>query len=388
MANEDWALFFGDNSSPRRDSQKRPPELDDTEGSRAKAPFPLTPTKSLPALAVSNAVTAAVALPTGRESQRSIGNSAGSALPVSDSIGDQNLLGGSMPSSTLSNSVRSRTNSATVQGSESPSLKPEEIAAISFDRKKAEALFSPLPGLLSSFLPSFPLLAHILTSLPFSFLSSFSVSLESLPTTRPNRRHRRVLSKDGRDLTFLNWRPEGTLVAHLVEHRGAVTHIAIAKDFAFFLTGSDDGTVKVWDCQRLEKNVSNRSRLTYNPLGGKVTALTFLENTHCFAVAGTSGTVHLCKVECFSKDNGIPKYGKCVQLQKFELDEGHVIAIDHYSQGELSVLVFVTSLGVILAYDLKTGGLLWTLNHPISEGKKKKSSKIKKEEFIAFSDLI
>ena len=192
--------------------------------------------------------------------------------------------------------------------------------------------------------------------------------LEGMAMPKPARRHRRVVSKDGKDLTLLNWRPEGTLVAHLVEHRGAVTQLAIARDYAFFVTGSDDGTVKVWDCQRLEKNVSNRSRLTYNPHGGKITALAFLENTHCIVVAGAAGAVHICKIECLSKENGIPKYGKCNLIQKFDLADGYVVAVDHFSQGDLSILVLVTSAGSIVAYDLKTGHLIWTLPLAASEG--------------------
>lgn len=74
--------------------------------------------------------------------------------------------------------------------------------------------------------------------------------------------------------------------------------------FFFFFThnnnnnnkpGSDDGTVKVWDCLRLEKNVSNRSRLTYNQAAGKILALTFLQNTYAFASATDNGSVHICK---------------------------------------------------------------------------------------------
>lgn len=63
------------------------------------------------------------------------------------------------------------------------------------------------------------------------------------------------------------WRPEGTLVAHLAEHEGPINCVRIAADNAFFVTCSDDKTVKVWDTQRLEKNVTNRARLTYKGHG-------------------------------------------------------------------------------------------------------------------------
>lgn len=44
--------------------------------------------------------------------------------------------------------------------------------------------------------------------------------------------------------------------------------IQVIPDTMLFATCSDDGTVKIWDCEKMEgKNVANRSRLTYNRLG-------------------------------------------------------------------------------------------------------------------------
>lgn len=63
----------------------------------------------------------------------------------------------------------------------------------------------------------------------------------------------------------LAWRPKGILATHLVEHKKAVNKIAVASNGAFFVTVSDDETAKVWDCRRLEKDVTFRSRLTYAP---------------------------------------------------------------------------------------------------------------------------
>jgi len=66
-----------------------------------------------------------------------------------------------------------------------------------------------------------------------------------------------------------DWKPRGILVAHLHEHHGPVNQLKATRDNLFFASCSDDGTVKIWDCQRLtnQKNVTNRSRLTYSSQG-------------------------------------------------------------------------------------------------------------------------
>lgn len=47
----------------------------------------------------------------------------------------------------------------------------------------------------------------------------------------------------------------------------AVNRLAVSQNGAFFVSASSDETVKVWDCRRLEKDVSFRSRLTYTGQG-------------------------------------------------------------------------------------------------------------------------
>jgi phosphoinositide-3-kinase, regulatory subunit 4 len=54
----------------------------------------------------------------------------------------------------------------------------------------------------------------------------------------------------------------------MAEHRAKVNKLAVAADGAFFASASNDGTVKVWDCRRLEKDVAFRSRLTLKGQGG------------------------------------------------------------------------------------------------------------------------
>ncbi|KFQ43276.1 Phosphoinositide 3-kinase regulatory subunit 4 [Nestor notabilis] len=48
------------------------------------------------------------------------------------------------------------------------------------------------------------------------------------------------------------WRPKGLLVAHLHEHKSAVNRIRVSDEHSIFATCSNDGTVKVWNSQKME----------------------------------------------------------------------------------------------------------------------------------------
>ena len=60
---------------------------------------------------------------------------------------------------------------------------------------------------------------------------------------------------------------QGILVGHMAEHRRTVNQLAVSGNGAFFASASNDETVKVWDCRRLDRDVSFRSKLTYASQG-------------------------------------------------------------------------------------------------------------------------
>ncbi|KAK1809124.1 Serine/threonine-protein kinase [Friedmanniomyces endolithicus] len=154
------------------------------------------------------------------------------------------------------------------------------------------------------------------------------------------------------------WRPEGQLVGVLSEHTARVTRIVVAPDHMFFLTGSDDGTVKVWDAGRLERNVTHRTRQTYRLAPGvKVTSLCFVDSTHTFVCTGSDGSVHVVKVEV-TEQQGSTRYAKLRNLRDWQIPTDsqsgeHAVWADHYRGDSTSTLVLATNIGRILAVDLR-----------------------------------
>lgn len=63
---------------------------------------------------------------------------------------------------------------------------------------------------------------------------------------------RRMTRMDTRPL-YPSWKPEGVLVAHITEDTAAINVIAVAPDKSFFVTGSQDGMLHVFDPATFDK---------------------------------------------------------------------------------------------------------------------------------------
>ncbi|KAI9491130.1 hypothetical protein BDB00DRAFT_930702 [Zychaea mexicana] len=171
-----------------------------------------------------------------------------------------------------------------------------------------------------------------------------------------------------------SWKPEGNLVAHFTEHTASVNQLAISWDNLLFASCSDDGSVKIWDCSRLERNVTNRSRVTYNQQGGRIKCLTFIQQTYSIAAASDNGSVHVFRVDMRNAGSAL-KFGKCVPVRKHQLDNEYAMTIKHFTSdasntmaGSKSILLLASNKGNIYALDLLTMETLWKLKNPLSYG--------------------
>uniref|UniRef100_A0A8B9NUR4 Phosphoinositide 3-kinase regulatory subunit 4 n=1 Tax=Apteryx owenii TaxID=8824 RepID=A0A8B9NUR4_APTOW len=108
------------------------------------------------------------------------------------------------------------------------------------------------------------------------------------------------------------WRPKGLLVAHLHEHKSAVNRIRVSDEHSIFATCSNDGTVKIWNSQKMEgKTTTTRSILTYSRIGGHVKTLTFCQGSHYLALASDNGAIQLLGIEA----SKLPKSPKIHPIQ-------------------------------------------------------------------------
>lgn len=129
-------------------------------------------------------------------------------------------------------------------------------------------------------------------------------------------------------------RLDAALIANLTSHSDAVTGFAVSPDHMFFVSASDDKTVKVWDTARLERNVTSKSRHTYGQHHARVKSVCILEGFHCFASAADDGSLHIVRVD-ITQTGALPKYNKLQVVREHRVDNvGEYITCMHqYNTG-------------------------------------------------------
>lgn len=168
------------------------------------------------------------------------------------------------------------------------------------------------------------------------------------------------------------WKPRGVLVAHLQEHRSAVNDIATSSDHSFFVSASDDSTVKVWDSRKLEKDISFRSRLTYHLEGSRGMCTTMLRNSTQVVVGASDGVLHMFSIDHISRGLGnvVEKYSGIVDIKMKDVKEGALVSLLNYTSDSLSgpMVMYSTQNCGIHLWDTRSDLDAWTLKANPEEG--------------------
>uniref|UniRef100_A0A182LU23 non-specific serine/threonine protein kinase n=1 Tax=Anopheles culicifacies TaxID=139723 RepID=A0A182LU23_9DIPT len=176
------------------------------------------------------------------------------------------------------------------------------------------------------------------------------------------------------------WRLTGTLVAHLAEHKAAVSRMAALKPHtgSLFASASIDGTVRLWDCNKLDGQQSvNRSRQSYHA-NTPLHAVAACDAGQSLAVAGKDGTLLLLKIDTNSSKMALQ------QARHFEADtrysttaastgeigpdDGPVVEMHPLDQGAQSVIVYATLYGALVGWDIRMPDYAWRLQSDLRSG--------------------
>ncbi|KAJ2802534.1 Serine/threonine-protein kinase, partial [Coemansia helicoidea] len=135
------------------------------------------------------------------------------------------------------------------------------------------------------------------------------------------------------------WRPQGTLVAEVAEHNDAVSCV-VAAGGSLFVTGSDDGTVRLFDAAVVRKSALLRSRAK-SFQGGRITALAHHAAIDCIASASDNGSIHVLRPRTDAPELHV--------LAATALPAGeHAVALGFGKSAEGVVLVACTSRARVL----------------------------------------
>ena len=165
------------------------------------------------------------------------------------------------------------------------------------------------------------------------------------------------------------WRPLGIHVATFGEHEAPINRVLPSPDHMFFITASDDGTVRIWDTMRLERNLVHKSRQIHKHTeGAEVKCVAFVENTHAFVSCATDGSVNVVKVECVQGADAV-KYSRLRIKRTYKLPgDEYATWCEHFRNDGRSLLLLATSASRIVALDLRTMSTAWELSNELKYG--------------------
>ncbi|CDO75088.1 hypothetical protein BN946_scf185010.g13 [Trametes cinnabarina] len=250
------------------------------------------------------------------------------------------------------------------EGSQSPSGRSSPVSVAGTVRgqdKPRVPTFAPISTYDGQEAGISNLLEHLYLDNNRDLQNDFGPKVHEGPIRRRNAaRHSSFMPRDSGSR-----RLEASLIAHYNSHSDTVTGLAVSPDHMFFVSSSDDKTVKVWDTARLERNVTSKPRHTYNQHHARVKCICMLEGVHCFASAAEDGSLHVVRVHV-SQSGQLPKYSKLQVVREHRVDTPgeYITSMLHFMTDAGSNLVYATTHSVITILDLRIMHTLQRMENP------------------------
>lgn len=168
-----------------------------------------------------------------------------------------------------------------------------------------------------------------------------------------------------------SYRIKGSLMAHLHEHKSSVTKLAPLKpNSPLFASASTDGTVRLWDCNKLNGHQSiNKSRQMYSA-NVPIYSIAACDSGQSLAVAGNDGSLMLLRIDSNSSKMALQQARHLVTSSKGanEFDDGPVVDMQPLDCGSQSLIVYATLYGAIICWDLRMPKNAWRLSSDLKQG--------------------
>lgn len=178
------------------------------------------------------------------------------------------------------------------------------------------------------------------------------------------------------------WRLKGQLVAHLQEHKSAVTKMVSLPGCgsssvyngnqpagSFFSSCSTDGTVRLWDCNKLDGNQAiNRSCQVYSA-NVPLYSMAGCDMGRSLAVAGKDGSLMLLRIDSNSSKMALQEARHLdMATNTGQLEAGPVVDMQPLDHGSNSLIVYATLYGSIVCWDLRMPDNAWKVKSDLKNG--------------------
>jgi WD40 repeat protein len=168
-------------------------------------------------------------------------------------------------------------------------------------------------------------------------------------------------------------------------HTAPVIRLAVSHDQRFFISGSHDGTCRVWETEKAQNcNGLLESTITYSGHGDgrdtkpRINDLVVVENGHSVCSGASDSSVHVWRVDIVTSivkhpsapanEANVYQRSRAVgstEIRKVDAKEGEILAVNHFNTMSSSVMMFATQTGYIHSWDLRCAAEPFALKAPL-----------------------
>lgn len=155
-------------------------------------------------------------------------------------------------------------------------------------------------------------------------------------------------------------------------HTAPVMRLAASIDQRFFVSGSHDGTCRIWEIEKVEESagfLESASIYTEHDQGAKINDIAMLEGTHSVVSGDSTGSIHIWRVDMATS---LAPTARLLErnriagsktLKKLNVNEGEVVAVSHFNASSSCVATYATQKGGVRSWDLRAAREPFKLRH-------------------------
>mmetsp|Transcript_7893 Transcript_7893/g.15588 ORF Transcript_7893/g.15588 Transcript_7893/m.15588 type:complete len:695 (+) Transcript_7893:208-2292(+) len=202
------------------------------------------------------------------------------------------------------------------------------------------------------------------------------LSEERSSVQRPSQTSRQYAREVGDPRDSQIWKPKIDNViatsrkAPEFGHTAPVVRLAVAHDQRFFVSGSHDGTCRIWESDKAEtsngvlesSSTYSMGEVNYDRNPPRVNDLVMVEGSHSVASAGSDGSVHVWRVDLVSSSStnlidasrDARRVAGSTNIKKIHPSEGEILTVNQFNNQGSSLLTYATQKGCIHSWDLRS----------------------------------